>query len=85
VLVGEVRSPGVGVIGWGTIHGGTFNGGIRWLPHPPTNRWSISPVRSKEIEDLVDEIRGGFKQATLFLAEGDAAADLISAIREADC
>lgn len=44
----------------------------------------MSPPCSDELESIVDEIRGGFKQATLFLAEGDNAIALIEAINAAD-
>lgn len=80
----KTGSPEYGVIGWGTIHGETYGGGIRWMPHPPTERWSMSPLLSDELEAVVDKIRGGFKQATMFLAENDDAVELISAIRDAD-
>jgi hypothetical protein len=80
----KTGAPEYGVIGWGVIHGETYGGGIRWLPHPPTDRWSMSPLVSGELEAIVDKIRGGFKQATLFLAEDEDAMALISAIKAAD-
>ena len=73
-----------GVIGWGTIHGESFGHGVRWLPHPPTDRWAMSPLRSPEIEAAVNEIRGSFKRLTLFRAEGSDAIALIEAIKAAD-
>ena len=73
-----------GVIGWGTVHGETYGGGIRWIPHSPTDRWSMSPVQSDELDDVVNRIRGGFNQATMFLANDADALDLLAAIRSAD-
>jgi hypothetical protein len=44
----------------------------------------MSPLVSGDLEAIVDKIRGGFKQATLFLAEDEDAMALISAIKAAD-
>ena len=66
----KTGSPEYGVIGWGTIYGQTYGGGIRSTPHPPTARWSMSPLTSDKVEDIVDRIRGGMKQATMFCAQG---------------
>lgn len=44
----------------------------------------MSPLRSNEIENIVDNVRGSFKQATLFRAEGAEAIALINAIKAED-
>jgi len=45
--------------------------------------WAMSPIASPEIEAVVERIRGKMRQATLFVAEGSLAVDLIQSIRAA--
>jgi hypothetical protein len=73
-----------GVVGWGVIEGAAYGGGLLWNPRPPSDRWSMSPLISPELEKLLDKIRGGMNQATLYLAKGGVARDLLMAIRNAD-
>lgn len=73
-----------GVMGWGILDGQTYGAGIRWHPYPPSNQWAMRPLRSDRLEEVIDQIRGGMRQATLFLAEGDLAVELLDAISEAD-
>lgn len=73
-----------GVIGWGVIDGESYGAGIRWHPQPPSDRWSMSPITSPELEAAIDAVRGGMRQATLFAAEGVKALNLIAEIRAAD-
>jgi hypothetical protein len=73
-----------GVIGWGIIEGDAYGGGLVWNPRPPSDRWAMSPLISPELEDVVDQVRGGMNQATLYAAEGDIGRELLNAIRNAD-
>ena len=73
-----------GVVGWGTYVGAAYGDDIRWIPHPPTDRWSMSPLCSDELEGIIDRIRGGFNNATMFLASPEDSADLTAAIKAAD-
>lgn len=73
-----------GVMGWGVLDGQAYGAGIRWHPYPPSNQWAMSPLRSDHLEAVIDKIRGRMRQATLFVAEGDLAIELLDAISEAD-
>ena len=72
-----------GVIGWGVVESTTYGTDLRWRAIPPSDRWAMSPITSREIESAVDKVRGKMRQATLFAAEGSLAVELIAAIRAA--
>jgi len=80
----KTGAPEFGVVGWGVIEGSTYGEGIRWRPRSPSDRWSMSPLRSPEIEAAVDKVRGKMRQATLFAAQGEDAVRLLEAIKSAD-
>lgn len=80
----KTGAPEYGVIGWGIIDGESYGAGIRWHPQPPSDRWSMSPISSVELEKAIDSVRGAMRQATLFLAEGEKAVNLLAAIRTSD-
>lgn len=80
----KTSAPEYGIIGWGVIDGESYGAGIRWHPRPPSDRWSMAPLTSPDLEAAIDKVRGGMRQATLFAAEGDDAVSLMAAIRAAD-
>jgi hypothetical protein len=80
----KTGAPEHGIIGWGIIDGESYGAGIRWHPHPPSDRWSMAPLTSPDLETAIDAVRGRMRQATLFAAEGDKALGLIAAIRATD-
>jgi hypothetical protein len=80
----KTGAPEFGVVGWGIIEGPAYGGGLLWNPRPPSDRWAMSPLISAELEDVVDRVRGGMRQATLYVAEGDIGRELLNAIRNAD-
>lgn len=80
----KASAPEFGVIGWGVIDGSSYGAAIRWHPRSPSDRWSMSPLNSPELDSAVDKVRGGMRQATLFVAEGLNARQLVQAIRSAD-
>lgn len=80
----KTGSAEFGVIGWGVVDRSSYGAGVRWRPKPPSDRWSMSPLTSPELEAAIDTVRGRMRQATLFVAEGANALRLIAAIRGAD-
>ena len=54
------------------------------MPRNPSDRWSMSPLRSTTVEAVVDRIRGKMRQATMFLATEEDGLDLLAAINAAD-
>ncbi|MDQ3756533.1 MAG: hypothetical protein M3394_01625 [Actinomycetota bacterium] len=77
-------APEYGVIGWGVVEVTHYGSDIHWRPKPPSDRWAMAPINSPELDEAVKAVRGGMSRATLYVAEGTTAIDLIAAIRAAD-
>ena len=54
-----------GIYGWGTI---TFFDGevLNFRPASPSDYLKMNPMWDKEVSDIVDEIRGGMPQGTMY-------------------
>jgi len=56
-----------GIYGWAVLERADIeNRVLYFIPAAPTDRLKMDPWRNEEMKSLVDGIRGGMKQATLF-------------------